>query len=260
MLFDIRYWEYFWGAEKDEYCMRKIMKIVLGIVAVIGIPIIIDFCVFGNSFPSNIENQVWAGFLGSYLGGIATLVAVFITIADNNKKIEEQKISEKNKLEEQKKYAIRPYLDTRYIFFDDNSIVGINDRVFDIKEETVEKVRYRFTSTDKKFIKMRQPVVNYIYLNYIIRNIGAGSAVDMKVNINGFSEKISIAKDETVNMFMLICRGKEKAVSLDILLDYWDVEKRAHYNQKDGLVITVEGAEQTIVSKEHTLPIEMQNP
>lgn len=60
------------------------------------------FFVFGNAFPSNIDNQAWAGFLGSYLGGIATLVAVFITISDNNKKIEIQRQSEKEQLAEQK--------------------------------------------------------------------------------------------------------------------------------------------------------------
>jgi uncharacterized membrane protein len=63
--------------------MRKVLRIVLGIASVIAVPIFIDFFVFGNAFPSNIDNQAWAGFLGSYLGGIATLVAVFITISDN---------------------------------------------------------------------------------------------------------------------------------------------------------------------------------
>ena len=85
--------------------MRKVLRIVLGIASVIAVPIFIDFFVFGNAFPSNIDNQAWAGFLGSYLGGIATLVAVFITISDNNKKIEIQRQSEKEQLAEQKKYA-----------------------------------------------------------------------------------------------------------------------------------------------------------
>ena len=88
--------------------MRKVIKIILGIVSVIAAPIVIDFCVFGNTFPSNIDNQTWAGFLGGYLGGIATLVAVFITISDNNKKMEMQRKLEKEQLEEQKKYAVRP--------------------------------------------------------------------------------------------------------------------------------------------------------
>ena len=77
--------------------MRKVLRIVLGIASVIAVPIFIDFFLFGNAFPSNIDNQAWAGFLGSYLGGIATLVAVFITISDNNKKIEIQRQSEKDR-------------------------------------------------------------------------------------------------------------------------------------------------------------------
>lgn len=129
---------------------------------IIAIPFLIDTCIFGNAISSNIENQAWAGFLESYLGGIATLVAVFITISDNNKKIEEQKRIEKEQLVEQKKYAVRPYIDTRYIFFNENSAVGLNDRVFDIKKGKVEKVRYGLTTMDEKFIKMRQTVPNNI--------------------------------------------------------------------------------------------------
>ena len=90
------------------------------------------------------------------------MVAVFITISDNNKKIEEQKRIEKEQLVEQKKYAVRPYIDTRYIFFNENSAVGLNDRVFDIKKGKVEKVRYGLTTMDEKFIKMRQTVPNNI--------------------------------------------------------------------------------------------------
>ena len=237
--------------------MRKVLRIVLGIASVIAVPIFIDFFVFGNAFPSNIDNQAWAGFLGSYLGGIATLVAVFITIWDNNKKIEIQRQSEKEQLVEQKKYAVRPYLDTRYMFFNEESKFGINDRVFDLKAGKVEKVRYDLTSTDKQYIKMRQSVPNYIYLKYTIRNIGAGSAVDMKVSVNDFSETISIAKDETVTLFLLISMEKEENVPLKIILDYWDVEKRAHYNQTENFDIWVNGTKQTIVPKERTLPTEI---
>ena len=237
--------------------MRKVLRIVLGIASVIAVPIFIDFFVFGNAFSSNIDNQAWAGFLGSYLGGIATLVAVFITIWDNNKKIEIQRQSEKEQLVEQKKYAVRPYLDTRYMFFNEESKFGINDRVFDLKAGKVEKVRYDLTSTDKQYIKMRQSVPNYIYLKYTIRNIGAGSAVDMKVSVNDFSEMISIAKDETVTLFLLISMEKEENVPLKIILDYWDVEKRAHYNQTENFDIWVNGTKQTIVPKERTLPTEI---
>ena len=104
---------------------------------------------------------------------------------------------------------------------------------------------------------MRQSVPNYIYLKYMIRNIGAGSAVDMKVSVNDFSEKISIAKDETVTLFLLISMEKEENIPFKIILDYWDVEKRAHYNQTENFNICVNGTKQTIVPKEKTLPIEI---
>ena len=206
--------------------MRKVLKIIGFIALIIVVPLLIDLFIFGNAFPSNIDNQAWAGFLGSYLGGIATLVAVFITISDNNKKIEEQKLYEQER----------------------------------IAEEIVDKVRYGLTSMDEKYIKMRQTVPSFVYLKYIIRNIGAGSAVNMQVNVNGFSEKITIAKDETVNLYMLISLGNEKSVPFNVLLDYWDVEKRAHYNQSEEFEIIIDGKHQKIQDKERKPQIEIKNP
>ena len=113
---------------------------------------------------------------------------------------------------------------------------------------------------DEKFIKMRQTVPNNIYLKYIIRNIGVASAVDMQVSVNGFPEKITIAKDETVNLFMLISVENEKAVPFNILLDYWDVEKRAHYNYSEEFVVFVDGTHPRIEPKEHMLQTEIENP
>ena len=54
--------------------------------------------------------------------------------------------------------------------------------------------------------------------------------------------------------------GKEKTVPFNILLDYWDIEKIAHYHQEESFVIWVEGTNQTIEPKEHTFPIEIKNP
>lgn len=68
-----------------------------------------DVFILGNNVPSNIGNDVWADFLGSYIGGIATLLAVFITISDNNKKIQRQKIDASK---EQRRLSIKPYLVT----------------------------------------------------------------------------------------------------------------------------------------------------
>ncbi len=68
--------------------MKKLLICAGVAIFIILIPAFIDKFIFGNNIPSNISNEVWAGFLGSYLGGIATLAAVFITILDNNRKLE----------------------------------------------------------------------------------------------------------------------------------------------------------------------------
>jgi len=83
--------------------------------------------------------------------------------------------------------------------------------------------------------------------------------VDMQVSVNGFPEKIIIAKDETVYLFMLISMENEKAVPFNILLDYWDVEKRAHYNYSEEFVVLIDGTHQTIELKEHMLQTEIEN-
>ena len=50
----------------EDKRMKKLLKRIGFAVLVIAIPLLIDIRIFGNSFPSNIETQSWAGFLGSY--------------------------------------------------------------------------------------------------------------------------------------------------------------------------------------------------
>lgn len=109
-------------------------KIVYFIIAAIAFPIAIDWLVFSNAFPSHITNEAWAGFLGSYIGGLCTMAAVFITISDNNKKIKEQEKQRKLQQEEEKRLNIRPYLDTRYTYFEHDVKIGDNDRIFEYRE------------------------------------------------------------------------------------------------------------------------------
>ena len=122
-------------------------KIVTFFIVAIGIPLLIDWMIFANRFPSSISNEAWAGFLGSYIGGLCTMVAVFITIEDNNKKISEQRRTQEIQEKEQRRLNIRPYLDTRYKYF----LKGSN--TFE-KDHTLF---YQFSNKGKKFS------VNYEY-------------------------------------------------------------------------------------------------
>lgn len=87
----------------------KVVLMIISIYTIIGIvlPIIFKYMIFENTAISNLSNNEWAGFLGSYvggiLGGLGTLIAVFITIRDSrniqfeNKKDTDQRILNETK-------------------------------------------------------------------------------------------------------------------------------------------------------------------
>lgn len=52
----------------------------LFVVLCILFPLLLDIFIFGNEVPSNLDNEAWASFLGSYIGGLLSLVGIFITI------------------------------------------------------------------------------------------------------------------------------------------------------------------------------------
>lgn len=65
---------------------KNVIWIVIGLYFVGGIilPFIFKFCIFENPALSNLSNNEWAGFLGSYVGGIigglGTLIAMYYTV------------------------------------------------------------------------------------------------------------------------------------------------------------------------------------
>lgn len=83
---------------------KEKVKIILPFVLLaIVIPILIDLLIFGNAIPSNIDNESWASFLGSFLGAIigggCTCWAVIM---------QKQYIDEQRKIDEIA--GIRPYI------------------------------------------------------------------------------------------------------------------------------------------------------
>ena len=239
--------------------MKKLLKrigVAIFILLIPAIPAFIDKFIFGNSIPSNISNEAWAGFFGSYIGGIATLAAVFITILDNNRKLENQKQAEKDAALEERKLFIKPYLDTRHKYFKQNAETEENDRIVEIEGNSVKKVRYNFTESDNHLIEVRQSDAEFVYLQYIIRNIGLGSAIDVNIVINGFPTKMAIAKEEKVNFYLLIDTQKMEETAINIEIDYCDTDYKAHYFQRDCIVVHIDGIHQSIEPREHTYPVE----
>lgn len=77
--------------------------IVLIIIGIFVVPVILQFFVFNNNFPSKVSNDGWASFFGAYIGAIigsfATIVAVKLEISNNERIRQEDLIRE-----------FRPYL------------------------------------------------------------------------------------------------------------------------------------------------------
>lgn len=230
--------------------LLKKWKIGVFILIAIIFPMFIDWFVFANVFPSNIGNEAWAGFLGSYIGGLCTMAAVFITINDNNKKLKEQRDIQDTQEKEQKRLNIRPYLDTRYTYFDYDIILGPNDRVFDIENECTKRVHFDISPTRRKHIEVTNghEFSRELYINYIVRNVGAGSAVDMIAHVNNFEERIAVAKNETVQFLCIVTILDNTTSDLKIELNFSDVEGRGRYSKEEIIHIEVDQNDE-LVSK-----------
>ncbi|MDO5516399.1 MAG: hypothetical protein Q4F66_02520 [Clostridium sp.] len=144
------------------------------------LPIFFKYLIFENSSISNLNNSEWASFLGSYvggiLGGLGTLIAVYITVKetrnmqidnknDTDKKLLEDKQSreierKENKLESEKKEKLRftdgiaEYVG-KYITYISNYYYAsrraetLNNRLIDITNH-LTKCEHEITSIGQK--------------------------------------------------------------------------------------------------------------
>lgn len=103
--------------------MKKKYLIFL-IIIVVLIPFVLEYAIFRNPLYSAISNSDWSGFLGGYVGGVATLFAVYITTKET-RKIQKQN-NDYILLENKKKFAdgiaedISVYITDISKYFSDN--------------------------------------------------------------------------------------------------------------------------------------------
>ena len=133
--------------------------LVLSIAIIIFVPLILDWVIIGNDFPSNITNSDWVGFFGGYIGAlmgaIVSLIGIIITIRYTN---------EQNKKD--RELQIRPYCIVRHV--NDNKLVG------------TQKILAECQIGCEPQNNNGPEHISIIY----IKNIGLGPAIDFSIYID----------------------------------------------------------------------------
>lgn len=144
--------------------MKRKKWIIFGIVFIVGIPLLLDWFIIGNSIPSNISNSDWISFFGGYIGAIigasVSLIGIYATIRFTKEQLQMNKIQ----YEEQKRLNYMPILDC--------DIDSISDGV----DEDALSMDVEYALNFKKDL-------HAITVEMDIWNIGIGAALNLKYGI-----------------------------------------------------------------------------
>lgn len=176
--------------------------IPVSIAAAIILPLAIDWLIIGNSFPSNIANSDWVGFLGGYIGAIigavVSLVGIIITI---------RYTTEQNK--EDRELQIRPYCTVRYVATPKTISTKKELGCFMLGCEPKENEGPRYDSV--------------IY----IKNIGLGPAIEFEFDVDDIDDGrehyliLPQRTPETLNNAVnLLQPGEEAAIPVSIWFNF----------------------------------------
>lgn len=142
--------------------MKKRSYIYLIIITMVLIPIAIDKLIIGNNYPSNISNENWVNFLGSYCGAIisaiATVIGIFVTIEYTRKEAQRDRELAMKQENENRRLQIAPYLKYKQC-----------KTLF--KEKHDISILYVPDDNDNKFINT----------TIIIKNVGMGPIVNLGI-------------------------------------------------------------------------------
>lgn len=161
---------------KDKKVIGKILSIIVVYIVVgIVLPFIFKYMIFENRTFSNLSNNEWAGFLGSYvggiLGGLGTLISVYITVKDSrnmqaeNKRDTDQKIMDdkEEREKERKEYKGLEEQKERRQFADDIAIyVGkyiTHISKYYYASRWAEDIDLRFRDTNDKLKQLEREIM-----------------------------------------------------------------------------------------------------
>lgn len=104
-----------------------VSKFILALIVLLSLPILINiFFIYGDlSTGTDLGNREWLTFWSGYLGGAATLIAVFLTLRKNSRIVEQnEKIILNN--QEETRLSIMPYFDVSTMGIESGKRYGSN--------------------------------------------------------------------------------------------------------------------------------------
>lgn len=172
-----------------DFLNKRLLWILIFIVV---FPFILGlvFLIYGQFAEGYMDFNGWLGFWGSYLGGVATLIAIMLTLNQSNKHFMISLKTSEDQLLKTIKESNKPLVvfehevsvkrsDVRQIYYEHqlqppSCIIVFNDNKFERgsclrRIDTVKKISF--------------DNFEYGYMTMKLRNVGNGVAVNMKVQI-----------------------------------------------------------------------------
>lgn len=183
-------------------------------------------------------------------GGLLTLVGVAWTIKDNSEKIKQER-----------KLSIKPYLDVRYKCFTDITELPSKD-IFTIElgkivviQPTISNaindlfiLRSRTSGIEERLapavyaLELARFTSSHMMVYTEIENCGAGNAIDVKLKFNGNEITSFCITTSTPKQFLFVFKDellgeeKEEYTKINLSLEYTDVASFGKYKQDESFV------------------------
>lgn len=162
---------------KNSKC-GKFFLILLIISFIILLPYIIEYVICHGPSISNFDNDVWFSFIGSYLGGIITVVVLFATIRYNNRsnklEYERRKITDNYAKEKADLDKVIDLLTLRKIRFSEESMGMQNLKDFFHELQTVS-IMIKYANRDSE---ERESFYGFLSCNCILYGVSIEALID----------------------------------------------------------------------------------
>ena len=209
---------------------KKILMLIVVSVTIIIVPIFLDYCILGNKINSNVSNEIWMAFFGSYFGGLFGAVATMMVLFDTQNS--RRKIEEKNKKEqeEERKLSIRPCLQVR-------------EKVIGMIEHLCSGNNAYYISYEKGEMKQRRNIpqrIEYCFSDYYsieteLRNVGMGSAISLNAYIDEkqFLFNDSLGVEQVLKIYFLFKNEELYHKEVKVTFEDTDIMGLVKYKQEE---------------------------